>query len=403
MDSRIAELVSQARERAMQADFGPEAEALNRAILEQLRDDIGSKTRLAKCLLERGQRDEARALYEAVIALNPENHIAVNGLAAMRAFDAPPPAPKTPTDRRKASPGCDRPVWRARTMEVDITAADAARFATEMEQQLFQDEERGYKHALHLVIAAMLSPGNLESGMLPARLADVFGPHDPNLDALGLSDAEQRTVRDGARGLGLRGSFNNLTGGHHGYPQFSWIPGAVEAGLGPEIAETFRQLVDRTRPLAWRVDTFRSTLSDIAAEFKGGGGVVQAAELRISTAFAALILGAYDPQTYAFYMAGALKHGYEHYTRRIEFPSSGCSRGEAYAEVCGFVASIAEALRAHGVPVRDLIDAQSFIWLRFCWGDKVHTAADSAARSRRQARSGSTAAGRANPGPGVAA
>jgi hypothetical protein len=101
-------------------------------------------------------------------------------------------------------------------------------------------------------------------------------------------------------------------------------------------------------------------------------------------------------------MAGAMEHGYEHYARWLTFPSSGCSRGEAYAEVCGFVASIAQALRAHGVPVRDLIDAQSFVWLRFCSGDKVHTAADSAARNNPKPRS-KTATGGANPGPGVAA
>ena len=39
--------------------------------------------------------------------------------------------------------------------------------------------------------------------------------------------------------------------------------------------------------------------------------------------------------------------------------------GEIYAEVCDFVRSVAEELKSHGVPVRDLIDAQSFVWLSF--------------------------------------
>jgi|SRR5580700_8008806 hypothetical protein len=45
--------------------------------------------------------------------------------------------------------------------------------------------------------------------------------------------------------------------------------------------------------------------------------------------------------------------------------AEGCSRAEVDDDVCTFVRAIGDGLRAHGVPVRDLIDAESFIWVRY--------------------------------------
>jgi hypothetical protein len=67
--------------------------------------------------------------------------------------------------------------------------------------------------------------------------------------------------------------------------------------------------------------------------------------------------------------------GYDLYAPGFEWPT-GVSVGERYAEVCAFVAAVAEALRVKGVSVRDLIDAQSFIWLRFTCGPTLHRPAD---------------------------
>jgi len=237
-----------------------------------------------------------------------------------------------------------------------------------MKRPEYATHERDYKVAAHIVISALFDPKHVDSDGLPALLANVFGP-EPDLGKLGLTHEELRQVEHGLENIGLRGAFTNLCEGRWGYPQFTWIPEAVAKGFGPDIADTFRALVDASQPLVKRIDDFRVDLTNTATQSEQHGVVVQSKDLRISLAFAALILGGYDPLAYSFYHAGAMRNAFERYAPRFEWPAARCSRGEAYVDVCTFVASIDLALRTHGVPVQDFIDAQSFIWLRFYWGD----------------------------------
>lgn len=368
MSSPVEELIGHAVTLARASDFGAASEQVNRHILEIRPNDTASMTRLAKCLVVRGAAVEAQALYERVLEINPENGIAQNALAALRG--APSGADRIPSGGRRAGAGGQprggrRLGWRARTFEIAIPAADATRFGAEMRERWYGEEERDYKVAVHLVMAALLSPEHRNSGRFPALIADVFGTEKPDLVALGLGERERRQVSEGVRHTrGLHGAFSNLCGGRFGYWQFRWLPGAVQKGLGGAIAEAFRQLVEEGTPLVERVDNCRSTLTVAAEAYRGRGGEILGDNFRTSLAFVALLLGGYDPTAYTFYMTGSLEDGYQRYARGTTWPK-GCSRGEVYEDVCAFVRAIGDGLRAHGVPVRDLIDAESFIWVRY--------------------------------------
>ena len=91
MDRKVEELVALARQRASAADFGPESEALNRKILDTLPTDVGSMTRLAKCLEMRDEPFEAQVLYATVLQVDPENRIALNHLVREHVATATPP------------------------------------------------------------------------------------------------------------------------------------------------------------------------------------------------------------------------------------------------------------------------------------------------------------------------
>jgi len=90
---------------------------------------------------------------------------------------------------------------------------------------------------------------------------------------------------------------------------------------------------------------------------------------KVALPFVAMVLGAYDPTKYTFYSAGALKRGYELFAPGVEWRKGG--GGRKYAEMCDFVEAVAASLRGQGVPVRDLIDAQSFIWISASDGGSI--------------------------------
>jgi hypothetical protein len=361
----VSKLIEKARELARDGDFGSAAEQLNRKILAILPEDTGSMTRLAWSLVMRLEPMEAEALYKEVLRLSPDNLIARHRLSwlcgeGMRPGPTPHPAP-VPAVRGRRPP---KPPWRPQTFDVVVPALDAARFCEEMELPFYREEERDYKVAVHLVMSALLSPKNRAGANLPELVADVFGQAIPNLSALGLAAAQQNRVARGVEGThGLRGAFSNLTGGRVGFWQFTWIPDAVAAGFGWQIADALCRLVNDSEPLAGRVDDFRSSFTDIAGHAKELG-VRVVTGFQTSANFAALVLGGFDPHRYTFYMAGAMRHGYGLYAPGADWPMS-CSVGGRYAEVCAFVASVEKSLRSQGVPVQDLIDAQSLIWIRF--------------------------------------
>jgi hypothetical protein len=365
----IEELRATAAALASDRDFGDRSEQVNRRILELIPDDVASMTRLAKCLMVRDTKDEAKAIYERVLEIDASNTIARNALAGLldQKGDSRVDGGRRPGEARRGRPGrqAAKPRWRPRVIEVAIPDEDIRRFGEELKQQWYADRERNYKLAVHHAMAALLSPASQVAEDLPARIADVFGSNKPDLVALGLDDDARRWVQDRASiGGGLRGAFSNLCGGRFGYRQFSWIPDAVRQGFGEPVADAFRRLVDDSQALATRVDDFRSDLTFTAGEFGRRGGVLPHGEVEISLAFAAVVLGGFDPSRYTFYMAGSLRRGYEYYARGSDWPTR-CSMGERYEDVCAFVKSVEQALLAGGLPVRDLIDAQSFMWLRY--------------------------------------
>lgn len=251
-------------------------------------------------------------------------------------------------------------------MNIVIPADEATEFSALISTSTYRDQERDYKWAVHLVLAALLSPENSSREDWPQLIADVFGTPMPNLDRLGLKPEDKTFVEaalsDGGR---LRGAMANLAGGGRwGLREFIWIPRAIEYGLGPSIADAFRALVATEQPLATRVDEFRDRLYVIYQTLEKKGGFEPNWTLfHSSLAFVALVLAGFDPSNYTFYSYGALKYGYQHYAPDTDWPKG--TLGEKYTEVCEFVRQVGSELMEKGVSVRDLIDAQSFVWTRF--------------------------------------
>ncbi len=165
-------------------------------------------------------------------------------------------------------------------------------------------------------------------------------------------------------GGGLRGAMGNLGGGKWGLAQFAWFPRAVEFGLGGSLADAFRALVKADETLATRVDAFRDQLYVASENLQQKGGYLPGWTLfRVSRAFVAVVLAGYDPSKYTFYSSGALRYAYRRFSSETAWPDG--TTGQVYENVCSFVQAVAESLRTNGVPVTDLIYAQSFIWIKF--------------------------------------
>ena len=252
-------------------------------------------------------------------------------------------------------------------VNVTVPEQEAAEFAARLKTDQYRKDERDYKVAVHKVISALLSDANANREDFPALIANVFSEPIPDLDALGLSAEDQLLIKNalGTMGAGaLRSAMANLTGGKFGLAQFIWIPRAIEFGLGQPIAAAFRDLINPSVPLPQRIDTFRDEIYTVMQALEQKGGFLPNWQLfRVSLSFVALVLTGYDPAQFSFYSRGALRYSYEHYAVHETWPKG--TMGEIYAEVCGFVQEVADALKAHGVPVADLIDAQSFLWLGF--------------------------------------
>jgi tetratricopeptide (TPR) repeat protein len=80
----VRPLQRQTDELATTGDWGPEAEALNRRLLELDPHRKVAMTRLARCFRERGDLEAAEALYGELIAIDPTNTIAFNFLRGLR-------------------------------------------------------------------------------------------------------------------------------------------------------------------------------------------------------------------------------------------------------------------------------------------------------------------------------
>lgn len=82
---RARALQDQAIQAALEADW-PRAAELNRLSVEAAPDDIEARSRLGRALIELGKIDEARAAYEEVLRVEPNNLVANRTLARLKAL-----------------------------------------------------------------------------------------------------------------------------------------------------------------------------------------------------------------------------------------------------------------------------------------------------------------------------
>jgi hypothetical protein len=244
-------------------------------------------------------------------------------------------------------------------MAIRISAEQAKVFKRSFVDPAFAENERDYKWAVHLLISRLLSPEYLDSEGFPALLASLMrGQLD--LADLGLAGEDQEFIeRSLAPGGGQYQALANLSGGRWGVPHLDWIPIAVEYGLGDDFRILFGGVTNETIPFAERVEAFRTDVSFMQTALRDKGGFRPKWQVvGASFQFVGLILGAYDPERYTFYHAGNLKAALE--ALGATWPRM--NGAERYVRVCDLALEAQAALRAAGIPVRDLIDTQSLLY-----------------------------------------
>lgn len=248
-------------------------------------------------------------------------------------------------------------------MAIHIAPPLADEFRELLTSDRFADEERNYKWATHLVVSHVFAADNLGSEAFPEMLADLMAGQT-DIARLGLTNEELRQAEEGLEQVsgmtGLYGALSNLCGGRWGVPQLDWIPIAHEYELGSGLQIAFRNLLDGNTPLALRVDSFRDQVTHLQTELRDLGGFKPKWRvLGASFAFIGMVLGAYDPKQYTYYNAGNLKLTIE--SIGGEWPRM--NGGRRYEEVCKCIRQAHAALLEAGVPVRDLIDTQSLVYM----------------------------------------
>lgn len=232
-------------------------------------------------------------------------------------------------------------------------------FREHLENPEYARAERDYKVGVHLLVSRLLSAPSVDTPRFPDLLARFFrGKLEPEEVGLDGKDAAEVRRRFGSSGVDLLGAITNLAGGKWGVPHLMWIPRAVELDLGEELRAAFRALVAKTPSLSERVDRFREEMEQIQVHLRDKGGFDPGWKVRQpSLQFVGLILGAYDPKQYTFYHATNLKRALEELGPR--WPTA----KRRYAEVCELVRLTEGTLREAGVRVKDMIDAQSFLYI----------------------------------------
>ena len=242
-----------------------------------------------------------------------------------------------------------------------LPQAEVDAFAAYLETPEYAREERDYKLAIHYVLRALFSPDRLASRDFESLLSAFFA-RELDLDRLDLDEGDRAFVERSVAPLhGLTNAFVNLCGGRFGVNNFIWIPGAIQDGLGADIHQAFAGLVESTVPVSERVDRFRADHERIERQaqalpsWQENWQIIQS-----SLAFVAALLGGIDTERFSFYISGKLRPAYEDLVGAWPRGSSGV----VYEHVVGFVTEVRGALERQGAPVRDMIDAQSFLYLR---------------------------------------
>jgi len=247
-------------------------------------------------------------------------------------------------------------------MVIQINAQQASVFKRYFESPTFTEEEREYKWGVHLLLGTILKEPYITSDRFP-ELLSLLMSGKLRAEDLDLSAEDAKFVHNWLKNdsSGLNGAICNLCGGGWGVPQLSWIPVAVNYGFGERLRQAFGALLTGEGPLEERIDAFREAMEGIQVELRDAGGfkpkwTVQ----RISYPFIGMILGAYDPTAYTFYHAGNLKRALEELG--ADWPN--IEGGRRYVAVLDLVRESESALRAEGLPIRDLIDVQSLLYMR---------------------------------------
>ena len=248
-------------------------------------------------------------------------------------------------------------------MKVTIPATRVAEFKAIIQTGKYREYERGYKWANHLALRSIFK--NASPSKLATRLSKLFGRFKPDLDDLGLNQEDQAEWYEAVAGKSWNAGkiIHFLSGsGQFASRNYDWIPDAIAVGHGAAIADAFRRLHNDHDAVGQRVEEFQHALRDIhrAAGSKRRGTSAAAVSLP-SLAFVGSILFGLDPTRYTSYNKGAIEHGLRTYASRDGFSSG--SAGKKYEEACDLVVSIYEALKNQGVPVTNMIDAQSFVWI----------------------------------------
>jgi MoxR-like ATPase len=246
-------------------------------------------------------------------------------------------------------------------VEIHLLADEVAGFAAALSTPGYLAEERDPKLAVHEVMARLLAPSTLESASFP-QLLSAFFERELQLSDLEIDPQAAARIENAVQPFyGVTNAFINLAGGRFAVNNFVWIPAAVSLGLGDEIRDAFRVLLTEGPTLAERVNGFRAALYAVEEKSKAAGGFQPNWQfVNISLAFVAALLGAYDPQRFTFYHQGKLRFSYEQFVG--PWPSE--KAGALYEILCEFVQGVRDDLVRQGAEVRDLIDAQSFLFLR---------------------------------------
>jgi len=234
-------------------------------------------------------------------------------------------------------------------------------FRSELASDRFRQEERDYKWAVHLLVSKLLSEENFRSPFFPENLADLMSGHLEPSD-VGLSAEQAQVVQTQfTKPNDQYQALANLCGGRWGVSQLDWVPIAFEYELGQELRQAFQPLIHGEDDLAKRIDAFRDAIPDIQTRLRDAGGFRPKWQVvKPSYQFIGMLLGAYDPAQYTFYHAGNLKTALEELG--AQWPRM--NGGQKYYEVCGLVREAHKAFEDAGLPVRDLIDTQSLLYMR---------------------------------------
>jgi hypothetical protein len=258
--------------------------------------------------------------------------------------------------------------------ELVLPQVEVDAFAAYMETPEYAKDERNYKLAVHYVLRSLFSEERLASPEFPALLSAFFGREwalDELVDKLRLSPEERDFIEVAVNSpSGVTNAFANLCGGGFGVNNFTWIPGAVEDGLGEGIRQAFGVLFATGPRVSEAIDRFRSEDMDVQRQAQELPSWHENWQIRRpSLAYVAALLGAVHPQRFTFYAATKLRPAYEELLGR-KWPRG--MGGQGYEQVVDFVTDVRSALEQQGAPVRDMIDAQSFLWLRkkFVAGDR---------------------------------